>query len=57
MEISGQNLFDILPILFVSVIVIMALREFLCWYFKINERRDLLKKIEENTRKVDNVAQ
>lgn len=28
----------------------MALREFWCWYFKINERRDLLKKIEENTR-------
>mgnify|MGYP001558936474 CR=1 FL=1 len=26
------------------------LREFWCWYWKINERLNLLKKIEENTR-------
>jgi len=34
----------------IFVLVFLLLREFWCWYFKINEIRDLLKKIEENTR-------
>lgn len=37
--------------LLVFIGIFLLLREFWCWYWKINERVNLLRKIEENTRK------
>lgn len=42
-----QTLFGAAFIIFLFLI----LREFWCWYFKINQIRDLLTDIEKNTRK------
>ena len=35
----------ILLVLFICIIVFLICRELNCWYFKINERRDLLSAI------------
>lgn len=35
----------------VGFLIFMFLREFWCWYFKINHRIQLLQQIEKNTRK------
>lgn len=31
----------------IGILIFLLLREFVCWYFKINERRNLLEKILE----------
>lgn len=43
---AGQTL---LLIILVVVLLFFFLREFWCWYFKINEIRDILVSIEKNT--------
>ena len=35
----------------ISLLLFILCRELVCWYFKINEKVELLKKIESNTRK------
>ncbi len=51
---------DALSILIVPLVVIvifLALREVMAWYWKINKICDLLTRIEENTKKdTDNVT-
>ena len=37
----------LLLFLFVCVILFLLFREYFCWYFKINERVDLLKQIRD----------
>ena len=41
----------------VFVLVFLLLREFWCWFFKINQLRDILEKIEENTAHFDSKLQ
>ena len=41
----------IIVLITISILVFIVCREFVCWYFKINERVELLKSIEYNTRK------
>lgn len=40
-----------------SVVVFVCLREFMCWYWKINEIKDLLVQIEQNTAGKSTVSQ
>lgn len=54
----AKNLFSLLKhrisllvLIGIGIGVFLLLREFWCWYWKINERIKILKKIEENTRK------
>lgn len=49
--------------LVIIIIIFLAIRELLCWYWKINERfdvqreiRDLLQQIERNTSKGGNIS-
>lgn len=44
------NAQNILTALAVGAIVFFILREFWCWYFKLNRIEELLEKIEKNTR-------
>lgn len=48
--LQGGDFNGIFLILFL-VVTFFLLREFWCWYFKVNERVKLLKEIAENTRK------
>ncbi len=41
---------DLLLYVFIGIIVFMALREFMTWYWKQNRIVELLDKIEQNTR-------
>lgn len=58
LSFNGTQLFTLLIVIGISIAVFLFLREFFIWYWKIKEllkRQDaqieLLKKIEENTRK------
>jgi len=42
-----MNAATVIILIVVAVAVFVALREFFCWYFKINEIRNLLKRIVE----------
>ncbi|RJQ29325.1 hypothetical protein C4571_01705 [Candidatus Parcubacteria bacterium] len=42
---------DVLIALGVAILIFLALREFLCWYWKINKIVGLLEDIKENTKK------
>ena len=43
-------------LLIIGFLVFVSLREFWCWYWKINERRDLLKDISEKLDKNTKVS-
>lgn len=43
--------FDVFSFIFVLVAFVIVFREIGCWYWKINERRDLLKEILEELKK------
>jgi len=40
----------IILIIVITIVVFFITREFWCWYWKINEIRDLLKSIEQKLR-------
>ena len=40
----------LLIVVVASVFLFLVLREFFCWYFKINERLKLMKELNENTK-------
>lgn len=42
---GNSDLFSILAILAIVIVVFLALREGICWYWKINERVALLEEI------------
>ena len=45
-----MNLIAPLVVVIIVIALFLVLREFWCWYFKINRVIKLLEKIEENTR-------
>ena len=47
----------IIPILVVSFIIFLIVREFWCWYFKINERKKLLEEILAELKKMNNESE
>ena len=44
---DAQEIGIIVVVFIVAIAIFFALREFWCWYWKINERRDLLQQILE----------
>lgn len=46
-----SNLLLLIVVIAVCVALFIALREFYCWYFKINERNQLLRDILSELRK------
>jgi hypothetical protein len=51
MEDFAAIFIKIVPLLAITIVLFLILREFWCWYFKINQRITLLKQIVENTSK------
>ncbi len=50
---SAESYTPYMPvILIIILIVFLALREFWCWYFKINHIKGLLTSIDKNLRKM-----
>jgi hypothetical protein len=47
---GAPNFFDFMFGFFLLIGFFLLLREFFCWYWKVNHRYKLLQKIEENTR-------
>jgi hypothetical protein len=44
-----------LPIILIFIVFFLLVREFFCWYWKINESLEILRKIEINTRKIEKI--
>lgn len=40
----------------ISLVIFLLIREIVCWYFKINERRDLLWEIHKELIKSNNAS-
>ncbi len=45
-----SDILDFLFWFFLFILFFLLMREVFCWYWKINHRLSVLKKIEENTR-------
>jgi hypothetical protein len=41
---------NLIPFVLLSILLFLAIREILTWYWKLNKISSLLEKIEENTR-------
>ncbi len=50
---NNDQYFTIIAIILVLIGVFLLFREFWCWYWKINERRDLQKSIIEQLKKLN----
>ena len=46
---AAANPLNAIILIAIFILIFILLREFFCWYFKINERIDILKKIERHT--------
>ena len=47
MNLSAETLVAVFVIVVITIGLLFAIRELLCWYWKINEIRNLLQKILE----------
>ena len=57
MEFAETYLVAVFVIVVITIGLLLAIRELQCWYWKINERRDLLKQILDKLSKAEKVTE